>query len=147
MDTATNRFIHGTDQQSIIARTMNREGGYVWDPDDHGGETNWGVTIKTARNFGYHGPMKSMPRQVAEGIYRAMWHQAGTDAVPEHLRSQYFDTVINSGPKRAQQLLISSNGDAKLFRQNRVQFLRRIAERDPSQRKFLRGWLNRTMEA
>ena len=46
-----------------------REGGYVNDPKDSGGETIYGITVATARAYGYTGPMRDMPRATAMTIY------------------------------------------------------------------------------
>lgn len=46
-----------------IAVTLGLEGGYVNDPVDPGGETNHGVTIGTARERGYEGPMRNLKRE------------------------------------------------------------------------------------
>ena len=54
----------------VFERTIGHEGGYVNNPKDPGGETNWGITIKTARENGYTGSMKSMSRLQAKEIYR-----------------------------------------------------------------------------
>jgi len=61
----------------VFERTIGHEGGYVNNPKDPGGETNWGITIKTARDNGYTGSMKSMSRLQAKEIYRvAFWNRA-----------------------------------------------------------------------
>lgn len=46
------------------------EGGYTNDPNDSGGETNYGITVAVARAHGYTGSMKDMPVSVAQDIYR-----------------------------------------------------------------------------
>ena len=38
--------------------TGRAEGGFVDDPDDSGGATNWGITEKVARKQGYTGHMR-----------------------------------------------------------------------------------------
>lgn len=64
----------------IFDRCMGHEGGYVNHPKDLGGETNWGVTIGTARANGYIGAMRSMTRLQAKEIYRkAFWQRAKCD--------------------------------------------------------------------
>lgn len=54
---------------AILAAVFAMEGGYVNDPKDPGGETNHGITVAVARDFGYAGPMKVMPQDVAANIY------------------------------------------------------------------------------
>ena len=61
----------------VFDRTIGHEGGYVNNPKDPGGETNWGITIKTARENGYIGSMRYMKRDQAKEIYRkAYWEHA-----------------------------------------------------------------------
>lgn len=43
-------------------RLLGNEGGYVNNPADPGGETNWGVTVAVARASGYTGAMRDMTR-------------------------------------------------------------------------------------
>ena len=38
--------------REIATDIVSREGGFVNDPDDPGGATNWGVTIHTMRRLG-----------------------------------------------------------------------------------------------
>lgn len=40
------------------------------DPSDKGGETNYGITVATARANGYKGAMRDLPLQTAKDIYR-----------------------------------------------------------------------------
>lgn len=54
---------------SVIAGIIAVEGGYVFHPEDPGGETNFGITKKVAVAHGYTGPMKDMPQKVAFDIY------------------------------------------------------------------------------
>ena len=59
-----------------------REGGYVYDLQDSGGETHYGITIATARAYGYQGPMRELPRATAQTIYlRRYWTEPGFDKI------------------------------------------------------------------
>ena len=51
-------------KDQIIDEIIRKEGGYVNDPADSGGETNWGITVSRARQSGYNGDMRTMPRSV-----------------------------------------------------------------------------------
>ncbi|WP_313043247.1 glycoside hydrolase family 108 protein [Acinetobacter sp.] len=94
----------GFDQ--IFERCMGHEGGYVNNPKDPGGETNWGVTIGTARANGYHGAMRSMTRLQAKEIYRkAFWERAKCAQYHSALSFQLFDTAINHGIGNAIRIL------------------------------------------
>lgn len=48
---------------------MAVEGGYVNDPNDAGGEINYGITVVVAREHGYDGSMRSLPVEKARDIY------------------------------------------------------------------------------
>lgn len=54
---------------AILAAVFAFEGGYVNDPKDPGGETNHGITVAVAREHGYTGPMKDLPKEKATEIY------------------------------------------------------------------------------
>lgn len=89
----------------LIAGIIAVEGGYVDDPADSGGETNWGITEKVARVSGYTGVMRDMPRSVAESIYSAKyWDSLRLDtieALSAAVAEEMADTGVNLGVKRA----------------------------------------------
>lgn len=93
----------------IIAEVIKAEGGYVNDPDDRGGETNFGITVAVARANGYHGSMRDMPRSVAEAIYRKRYIVApGFDKVfilSNAIGVELVDTGVNMGPAMAGMFL------------------------------------------
>ncbi|GJH00201.1 glycoside hydrolase family 108 protein [Paraburkholderia terrae] len=84
-----------------IGRVLDSEKGYVNDPADSGGETNFGITVAVARAFGYFGPMKDMTREQATTIYRTRyWTQPKFDqinAIDRGLAFILFDTGVNMG--------------------------------------------------
>ena len=68
----------------FIERVLSHEGGYANHPKDPGGETNWGVTKRTAQANGYTGSMRAMTRAQAIEIYRkAFWLRYHADKMPE----------------------------------------------------------------
>lgn len=96
-------------RQRTIEGILEREGGYVNDPSDSGGETNFGVTVAVARAFGYLGPMDGMPRATAERVYAAKyWDVVRGDDVAElseAVAEEVVDTAVNMGPSRAGKFL------------------------------------------
>jgi lysozyme family protein len=88
---------------TYINDLIDREGGYVNNPNDRGGETNWGVTAKVARAYGYNGPMRDMPRSTAVKIYTSRyWNAPGFSKVADlhqELAEAMFDFGVNSGTK------------------------------------------------
>lgn len=93
----------------LIDGVIGREGGYVNNPDDRGGETIWGITAATARRFGFNGPMRTMPRAEAVRIYRTRyWDGPGFAAVAAlsvPVAEELFDTGVNMGPAVAGTML------------------------------------------
>lgn len=94
---------------AIIEEVLANEGGYVNDPRDAGGETNFGITIATARANGFTGPMKTMTREFARGVYVKQYVEApGFDkiaAISPSIGAELVDTGVNMGPKVAAQFL------------------------------------------
>ena len=99
----------GTLKDKIINEIIRVEGGYVNDPADSGGETNFGITEQVARAFGYTGDMRDMPRATAFGIYAARyWGAVRADdllALSELVASEVVDTGVNMGTGRAGRML------------------------------------------
>ncbi len=96
-------------KERVIAEIIAREGGYVNDPADSGGETNFGITERAARQAGYAGDMRAMPRAVAEAIYSGRYWDAlcldDVTAVNEAVAAELADTGVNMGVARAAALL------------------------------------------
>ena len=92
-----------------ITNIIKVEGGYTNDPNDNGGETNFGITVAVARAFGYTGPMESMTQQIARDIYaQRYWHAprfSDVAVVSELLAEELLDTGVNMGPATAGKFL------------------------------------------
>jgi lysozyme family protein len=95
--------------EDIIDEVLRAEGGYVNDPADAGGETNWGITIGTARAAGYKGPMRALPRETAREIYRRRYVvEPGFAAIvplSAAIAAELVDTGVNMGPGTAARFL------------------------------------------
>lgn len=96
-------------KDEIINQILAVEGGYVNDPADSGGETNFGITEAVARASGYQGSMRDLPRDVAFGIYaRRYWDSVHGDALArlsENVAREVVDTGVNMGPTAAATFL------------------------------------------
>lgn len=77
---------------------IDREGGYVDDRRDPGGETKFGISKRS-----YPGEdIPNMTLARAKEIYaRDYWGPAGCDAMPDGAKLQVFDMAVNSGVKTA----------------------------------------------
>lgn len=85
------------------------EKGYVNDPDDAGGETNYGITVKVARANGYTGEMLFLPIQLARDIYKARYIDrpgfGKVAEISERIAQELIDTGVNMGPSVAALML------------------------------------------
>jgi lysozyme family protein len=110
--------------KAIIDGIIAREGGYVNDPRDAGGETNWGITKAVARANGWARPMKELPRQVAFNIYWLRYVQGpkfdrilGLNVA---IAAECIDTGVNMGPSWGgiflQRALNGLNNQGKLYK-------------------------------
>lgn len=86
---------------TLIDPLIEREGGYSNRLGDRGGPTCWGITIKTARENGYTGPMPDLPRERAKAIYKGCyWIRPGLHLIAplsRRITEELFDTGVNMG--------------------------------------------------
>lgn len=93
--------------QEIATAIVAREGGYVNDPDDPGGATNFGVTIHTMRRLGLDltgdgrvtsADVRVLTREKAVEIFiQHYFYGPRIDKLPEPLQATVFDMYVNSG--------------------------------------------------
>ncbi len=108
---------------AYIAALIQREGGYVNDDADSGGETTFGITVDVARAYGYLGKMRDLPIATAQAIYmKRYWtrpHFDQIDVVDPTLAAKMLDIGTNMGPTVAatflQRALNSLNDGASRF--------------------------------
>jgi lysozyme family protein len=155
-----------------IAKTLKHEGGYVNNPSDKGGETNFGISKNSYPNL----DIKNLKIEDAKAIYRRDFF----DKLPFHLFNneqliaKLFDISVNMGLKRAIMTLqralsacgfmsvddgvVSSKTELACskvdnqmlligLRAEQAAFYRTRANLDKSQMKFLKGWLNRAYDS
>lgn len=85
---------------------IGNEGGYVNNPADPGGETNWGITKTVAVANGYTGDMRTMQKETAKQIYKKMyWDKLQCDQLPFIVAFQLFDAGVNHGNSQAVKFL------------------------------------------
>ncbi len=93
--------------REIAEDIVVREGGYVNDPDDPGGATNWGVTIHTMRRLGLDltgdgrvtpADVRKLTRAQAVDIFiQHYFEKPGIAALPKVLQASVFDMYVNAG--------------------------------------------------
>jgi len=151
-------------------RVIQSEGGYVNDPADAGGETNLGVT---AGAWGAYlgrpinsGEMQALTKDTVKPFYRQMyWDKVKGDDLPAGVDYAVFDFAVNAGISRAAKFLQRSVGAVDdgvigngtlgkvavtnkqrllaAFADQKQRFYNGLALSNPSQQKFLKGWLAR----
>jgi lysozyme family protein len=154
-----------------LAFTLKEEGGYSNNPADHGGATNYGVTQATYDNFRVGQGLPQQPvsmitlDETTQIYYSGYWVPSKAGQLPQPVDLCVFDTAVNSGASRAGMLLQAAVGVlqdgivgrdtltavnampalavATQFCDQREAFLRGIVSRDPTQARFLNGWVNR----
>lgn len=93
--------------RQIATAIVGREGGYVNDPDDPGGATNFGVTIHTMRRLGLDlnedgrvdvRDVRSLSRSQAVDIFiRHYFDAPRIGELPDPLHPSVFDMFVNAG--------------------------------------------------
>lgn len=109
--------------ETLIDGVIGREGGYSNHSADRGGPTRWGITQAVARENGYHGDMRYLPREVAKSIYMRRYVTqpgfGGVMAVSERIAEELVDTGVNMGPRvpslMLQKALNSLNSNGKHY--------------------------------
>lgn len=93
--------------RQIAEEIIAREGGFVNDPDDPGGATNFGVTIHTMRRLGLDltgdgqvsvADVRALTRAKAVEIFIIHYFERpGIAHLPEVLHASVFDMYVNAG--------------------------------------------------
>ncbi|MEM9011192.1 MAG: holin-associated N-acetylmuramidase [Pseudomonadota bacterium] len=93
----------------IATGIVRREGGFVNDPDDPGGATNYGVTIGTLRSVGLDkdgdgdvdiDDIRALtPADAVEIFKRDYYRRPGLDRLPPVLQPTVFDMYVNAGSR------------------------------------------------
>jgi lysozyme family protein len=155
---------------SSFSLLMTSEGGYVNDANDAGGETNLGVTKAAWSSYLgrpiHDGEMKELTKDVVKPFYKKMyWDKVHGDDLPVGLDYAVFDFAVNAGTGRASKFLqqavgvvddgvIGSNTMIAVAKMNpktiieqfsaaKESFYKAIVDKNPSQVKFIKGWLAR----
>lgn len=161
--------------RAALAFELRREGGFVNNPRDPGGATMCGVTqaVYDADRDARHLPRRSVRFIAADEIQsiydRLYWRAAACDTVAslagDGLALALLDCAVNSGPRRAVELLQEAVGcpvtgsvdlptikalrgveqgfALRSYLTRRESFYCAIPDRRPASGEFLEGWLKR----
>lgn len=151
----------------LIDQIILREGGSkeTDDPSDKGGRTKFGISEKSNPEAWKDG---EVTRDEARKIYHQKYLKPFEGLEREDFYEQIVDFGVTSGPRLAIQKLqeiLNVNVDGVLgsdtlakvqvsretginnnLAASRIKMIGRIVQKNPSQLKFLSGWLNRALE-
>ena len=92
-----------------FTRLLGHEGQYSNDPNDPGGETNWGISKRSYP----HVDIKALTREGAKVIYfRDFWVRIDAYRLDDGVAFQVFDFAVNSGIETAMRYLQRAVGVA-----------------------------------
>jgi lysozyme family protein len=155
-----------TNFDEIIEVVLHHEGGYVNDPKDPGGETNFGIAKRSHPDV----DIKNLTKKGAIEIYKEhYWDRNKVESLSEELRHIYFDMCVNQGRGRAVKILQQSanakGAELKVdggmgpktiaamdgveldrVRAYRVKYYADLVTRKPDLEKFYFGWFRRALE-
>ena len=157
-----------TQFDDIIEVVLKHEGGYVNDPDDPGGETNFGIAKRSHPNV----DIKNLTKDGAKEIYKeTYWDKNKVESLPENLRHIAFDMYVNQGKSRGVKILqqaanakgaglkvdgglgpmtlkaiTESNVELQRVRAYRIKYYADLVTRKPDLEKFYFGWFRRGLE-
>lgn len=149
----------------IDTKAQKKAVGYVDDLLDNGGETKYGI----AKNANPDLNIKTLDWEGAKAVYyKRYWLNGSCDKLPGRISVLHFDGCVNHGVGRANKFLqralgvgvdgvIGSVTAAKAHAGDEIaicnaicdqrdQFYRNIVANNPSQGRFLNGWLRRINE-
>lgn len=154
-----------------INKVLEHEGGFVNDPSDSGGATNFGITQKVYEAFKGRTvsvlEIQKMPKSDAILIYkREYWDKVQGDNLKSYkVAFALFDQAVNRGPSsaiKAAQKVVGIPQDGKIgaatlgkinqtdekvflekFLADAIAFYNKLAVTRPKDAKFLSGWLSR----
>ena len=145
---------------------LKHEGGYVFDPKDPGGETNFGISKRAFPNEN----IKALTKERARDIYyQKFWLPNSLDKLTDpEIAAAALDTVVNHGKggmliqQAAQNIGIPLSVDGKVgpdtvqslntvvpklylnaLYEVRADYYESLARKNPDLQKFVPGWMKR----
>lgn len=137
----------------ILAFVLVREGGYTNNPADSGGATNHGITQRVYDDYRHRkgqalqSVVKIADTEVSDIYLTQYWLPSGCPLLPPALAAAVMDFAVNAGVGRARATLkkVSQQDPQAAFKYTdlRDAFYRGLAEAEPKDAVFLKGWLAR----
>jgi lysozyme family protein len=155
-----------------IKITLQNEGGYVNNPKDPGGETNFGISKRSYPTL----DIKNLTKDDATAIYYRDWWSTHPfeQMTSADLACKVFDTCVNLGVSRGVKFLqrcLQANGHPEVtddgnfgphtlvvtnsmdgpsllavYRTTQANYYKALVAAKPDLQQFLKGWLNRAAQ-
>ena len=158
-----------------IAIVLKHEGGFVDDPDDPGGATNWGISTRFLREVGDPRDAVNLSKEDAILLYRNhFWDKYNYSGIQDQdVANKVMDSSVNMGPAASHKIFqralracgnpIKDDGligsktltaakEVSLvalkaaMRSEMAGYYRSIISKKPRMAKYKRGWLRRAYE-
>ena len=91
--------------EQAVEIILKNEGGLVDHPQDPGGVTNFGISLKAYPQLGREGIINMTASQAKEIYRRDYWDKLQCDKLPGMVRLGVFDFAVNSGVSQAVKTL------------------------------------------
>lgn len=148
-----------------IEKTLAHEGGYVNDPDDAGGETNFGISKSSFPSE----DIRNLTIDRAKHLYKVnFWDRILAENIThQEIAEIIFDYAVNAGVQTAvmcAQLTVGVKADGifgngtlaavndadvelfvALYKLEKVKHYTAIVKKNPKQIKFYVGWISRAI--
>lgn len=126
--------------EKAVEFILSKEGGYVNDPKDPGGETNFGISKRKFPEI----DIKSLTRESAKELYkRVYWVGNNLDSYSWPYSAACLDSYVQHLPSVASRMIQESNNDLRALLEARRVFYLRLIAKNPVLGKYKKGWLNR----
>lgn len=156
-----------SDFNEAVELVLRHEGGWVNDPDDPGGETNFGISKRQFPSL----DIKNLTREQAKEIYRKDYWLPLYDGIEnQEVANSLFDMAVNAGVQTAIKLLqrtlnellagplvvdgvfgpktlsaVNACDGETLYKWFTIQRITYYASLN--KQKFIKGWVRRAMDA
>lgn len=137
--------VAAADAGTLIDRVIGREGGskVTDDKDDTGGLTKFGISQVNNPDV----DVANLTKEQAARIYKERyWDAINADQLPANIREIAFDAAVNQGVGWTQQALAQAGNDPQKLLELRAAKYQQIVDANPSQAKYINGWMNRLRE-
>lgn len=93
--------------EDAVNLILEYEGGYVFDSNDPGGETKWGISKRVYPQW----DIKNLTKEKAKAIYKVdYWDVVQAEKLPQSIRLMIFDCAVNQGQRTARIILQKALG-------------------------------------